>query len=711
MTQKKADTVTLLKKDRSERGKKMTTKNSKTKNAIIFFTIFLLSIMSASAATISLSLGSYSSEIYKQGTVNIPVTVTATNITGTVNVVFSPRSGLSCDTCTLSPSFSGGTNEQQTVTFTLTGTQAGTYNPPFVSIGASSGSTTATSLSSGSAVTVVERPTWTKSFSADDSTININDQVTLTLTITPSGGSFSGVSADLTLPDGVTLISGSDPRSIGTISGQSSYQWIVKGTTAGSKSISVGISATSPQESASSNTERETITVNSDEETPPLNSGGSGGASGASGGGSAEMLAFGNFSGLKTLQVSNVNYSFTEITIGVNSAVTNAKIFVSKKSSLDSSYPTVGGTVYQYIVLESSQITDSIISGAKIKFKVENSWLSKNSFDASRIFLLRYNGNNWVEETTTKLSNDGFYTYYEASPRYLGTFAVANLPKASLEYLKLASLNPILSDIQAVISSGLKDATLTDKIGNYLAGTIDIGLTEEASKDLVKNLGISRAVDALSNTSKMTVIVKNNKNEPVSFMLVEAVPKSIVHDIYALKNFAPRIYDLIIREDPVIQWSFGEAETSIVAWEIKDLKPGDSAVFSYELDGKIDVVKYPSPIIIKPVMEVSTNAVAYEGDETEIQTQEKSSGSRRTLSIALAVITLLAIIGVGATIMLKGKGESKKEDNNTHIEKISGYVESQKNKGRSHEDIKQDLKNAGWDNETIEKGIHHKHNK
>jgi hypothetical protein len=107
--------------------------------SLVFFVFILFSAGLARASSISLSLSSYDSEIYKYGTVNIPIVVTASNISGNAEITLTPRTGLHCDTCTQSYTFSGGTNEQGTVTFTLTGTQTGTYNPPFISISASSG--------------------------------------------------------------------------------------------------------------------------------------------------------------------------------------------------------------------------------------------------------------------------------------------------------------------------------------------------------------------------------------------------------------------------------------------------------------------------------------------------------------------------------------------------------------------------------------------
>ncbi|OGJ19013.1 hypothetical protein A3K73_07725 [Candidatus Pacearchaeota archaeon RBG_13_36_9] len=252
-------------------------KKQKMKDKIIaILSLFMmLGLVSfASAASLSLSLGSYDSEIYTQETVNIPVIVTASNVTGSTDVTLTPKDGLSCSTCTLSYTFTGASSEQGTVTFTLTGTQAGTYNPPFNSISAVSGSTTATPLSSGSSVTVVEAPTWTTSLEASDSNPSAGEEITLTLTITPSG-TFEGVSADLTLSGSLTLVSGSDPRTIGTISGQSTYQWTISAASSGT--VSVAVIATNPTESAGDNTETVTLTVPGSG-TPDLGGGGGGGA-------------------------------------------------------------------------------------------------------------------------------------------------------------------------------------------------------------------------------------------------------------------------------------------------------------------------------------------------------------------------------------------------------------------------------------------------
>lgn len=682
-------------------GKKMTI--TKTQKTILLLTIFLLLFASTvTAATITLTLGSYDDEIYKQSSINIPVTVKTTNITGSVSVVLTPKSGLSCDTCTLTPSFNGGTNEQKTVTFTLTGTQTGSYNPPFISISAQSGSTTATPISNGNAVSVVEKPTWTKNFDASETNININNLVTLTLDIIPSGGSFEGVIADLSLPTGISLVSGQLSKNIGIISGQSSYQWVVKATNAGSKNIEISLTATNPQESSSLNTESITLIVTDPDPVITPAGGdspaGSDSPSGA-GGGSDEILNYGNLTdyGIKT--ISNEKYSFREVELKIDGLVENAKLFVSKKSSVDDTYPIVEGEVYQYVLLSSSNI-ESVLELGTVKFRVEKDWVDDIDSDLTRIFLLRYNGNNWIQEPVVYTTSDSDYYYYKATFDNLGMFAVAALPEIELDYVKMSDLVPEKIDLEMVIESGLSDAIMIDRLESYLFGKLNLEKTIQASKNYLTDLGIKREVESDGNVSRMIVTITNNKAEAASFMLVEAVPKSIVHDIYELYNFDPRIYDLIIREDPVIQWSFGEADTAIVAWEIKNLGAGDTARFSYSLDAVFEIDKYPAPIIIKPIVETGLAQAA--GDD-ELSSAVNSS-KLKALSIILVIAAIMSIIGVVFSMKTKSTVSSENHDDKK-LHGIVEYIKKGEKKGMTHAELKNKLIKVGWDVDTIEKAF------
>jgi len=387
------------------------------------------------AGTITLSLGSYDSQIYNQGTLNIPVTVTSTNISGNVDITLAPKSGLGCSTCTISKTFTGATNEQQTATFTLTATQTGTYNPPFISIGAISGSTQATALTSGSQVVVVEQPTWTKDLSVSSSSITEGDSVTVTLTLTPSG-TFQGVIADLTLPSGLTLVSGADPRTIGTISGASSTQWVVESTSTGSKTISVGISATSPQKSASDNTKSVSVTVNAvAEENNSSSSSGGGGGGGAAG-------TITSYEDTKTLQTLNAGVNtvtlknalipFTQFDMDLKNPFINKSVVLTVKLLKAGEQPvfaeTLTGKVYNYLEVNKTNITDDAIKSVIINFKVPKSWFTQNNISFDGVSLYRYTGNKWVLLSTLVDRMDNTSVYFKATSPGFSYFAIAAKP-------------------------------------------------------------------------------------------------------------------------------------------------------------------------------------------------------------------------------------------------------------------------------------------
>ncbi|HIH31437.1 TPA: PGF-pre-PGF domain-containing protein [Candidatus Woesearchaeota archaeon] len=423
---------------------------------LIYIAIALLAVFQASAATISASLGSYDTEIYSQDTVNIPVTITATNITGNIDVTLTPKTGLGCDTCTISESFTGSTNEQKTVTFTLTGTQTGNYNPPFVSISAISGSTQATPITSGSQISVVERPTWTLDLSASDSNIETSTQITLTLEITPTG-TFQGVAADLTLPNDWTLVSGSDPRSIGTITGASSYQWTVRsGTSTGTKTVSVGVSATSPVKSSADNTESLSITV----------------ASNGSNGGSSDndeiatqisssapnnVITTKNYlnAGITNWPITNADVPFTMLDINMKKAVTNkVNLSVTKLLTADPGIPSFNGKTFAYLEVKTEGLLESDINDVKIKFKVPKQWLTDNNIAQNDIRLYRYVNNAWQElPTTAASSTDDMINFIATSPGF-SYFVIAELPKPAPEPIKETAPVGPEDDVQIQDSAG-----------------------------------------------------------------------------------------------------------------------------------------------------------------------------------------------------------------------------------------------------------------
>jgi len=124
------------------------------------------------------------------------------------------------------------------------------------------------------------------------------------------------------------------------------------------------------------------------------------------------------FSKSKTLAV-------TEITVTVKNEVTNAKIKVDTGSlPSGASKPSTKGSVYKYITITKTAMTDSDVSKGVIKFKVKKSWLTDKGYGKDTIVLHRYYNNKWAKLTTTRDSQDITYYYYSAESPGFSTFAI-----------------------------------------------------------------------------------------------------------------------------------------------------------------------------------------------------------------------------------------------------------------------------------------------
>ncbi|RME55092.1 PGF-pre-PGF domain-containing protein, partial [Candidatus Woesearchaeota archaeon] len=90
------------------------------------------------------------------------------------------------------------------------------------------------------------------------------------------------------------------------------------------------------------------------------------------------------------------------------------KIVLSKLSSLPANLTSPEGKVYRYLEFDNQNLPDEKIEQAKIKFKVERSWMNSNGFNSEDIVLSRYSNNAWqdLETKSTKLEQD--VVYFEA---------------------------------------------------------------------------------------------------------------------------------------------------------------------------------------------------------------------------------------------------------------------------------------------------------
>ena len=479
--------------------------------------------------------------------------------------------------------------------------------------------------------------------------------------------------------------------------------------------------------------ENNTVPPN-DNDNDNTDSPGSGGSAGES---TTETLDFDNLTDEGIMSIDNSYFPFTKVTFDVSSSVIDAKLTAKSYSSLGTDYPNVTGTVYKYQELSSDKI-EEVLDSVSVKFKVEKTWVTDNEADKDRMFLLRYNGNNWIEETTVLTDSDDDYYYYSSSFEKFGMYSIAYVEPVELEYVAMSNLVPDLIDTKMVIESSLKDAVMIEKIEGYVNGKLNVKKTIELSKEFVEKMYMKRDVKSTTDSSVMTISFKNNHDKPVSFLFVEAVPKTIVHDVFALKDFVPRKYDLIVREDPVIQWSFGKADTSIVMWEIKDLGVGEEATFSYSLDAVFTVEKYPAPILIVPVIETGS-VVAEDGSDKSDEglTSDDLPISPGTKKNGILLISILIIVAIAFIVHNMYSGKSKggsttgaqtaahhppvHEDrvsngakpkaagfhtaNSEQLTQITSFIKSQKSKGLGNDDIKKKLSEVNWDPKSIDEAF------
>ncbi|HHI04195.1 MAG TPA: PGF-pre-PGF domain-containing protein, partial [Candidatus Woesearchaeota archaeon] len=166
-------------------------------------------------------------------------------------------------------------------------------------------------------------------------------------------------------------------------------------------------------------------TTPDEEETPPSSSGGGSSTPavtydeqtvGTLAAGSSKTVTFTKSS---TLAV-------TEITVIIKNKVTNAKIKVDVGSlPSGASVPSSAkGSVYKYITITKTAMTDSDVSKGIIKFKVRKEWLKDKGYGRDTIVLHRYYNNNWNKLETTRYSEDATYYYYSAESPGFSTFAI-----------------------------------------------------------------------------------------------------------------------------------------------------------------------------------------------------------------------------------------------------------------------------------------------
>jgi len=83
------------------------------------------------------------------------------------------------------------------------------------------------------------------------------------------------------------------------------------------------------------------------------------------------------------------------------------------------------------MTITTSNLADSSIQSAVVKFKLPRSWIAANNIDVATVSLNRYSGGTWSALTTTQTDTDADYIYFSATTPGFSTFAITAQPLSS----------------------------------------------------------------------------------------------------------------------------------------------------------------------------------------------------------------------------------------------------------------------------------------
>lgn len=221
----------------------------------------------------------------------------------------------------------------------------------------------------------------------------------------------------------------------------------------------------------------------------------------------------------------------------------------------------------------------------------------------------------------------------------------------SVEKLAIPStLTPTTGELKDVSRQILDDPLVRTKLQEYLSYTIDFDASKIATESVLDNIQLSKTVKQLDETSTIVeILVKNVGTDTISdLILVEAIPKSIIENVAEIRDPTPN-YNLIIKEDPIIQWRFKEVDTAIVAWDLGAMSADQERKITYIVDSLFEAEDHISSMVVK----LAEKESGITGDVTDIGDTGKPDLTNWILLIGS--ILILAVVIVTVTTQKKKK--------------------------------------------------------
>ncbi|WP_445474165.1 PGF-pre-PGF domain-containing protein [Methanococcoides methylutens] len=212
-----------------------------------------------------------------------------------------------------------------------------------------------------------------------------------------------------------------------------------------------------------------TIDVTTLPSTPNKSSSSSSGGGGSGNTGEAfENIALKEVEATFISKDSEVKFNFEEEAnqidyIGFYSLKNSGKIsttveVLNERSALVTDNPP--GMVYQYMniwVGKAGFATEKNIADPGIGFRVSKSWITENYIDETKIALFRNHDGKWTQLSTTILSEDPEYLYFEATTPGFSPFAIVGYAQ-QIEVTDLSSESSNINTDRTNTTNGLLDS-------------------------------------------------------------------------------------------------------------------------------------------------------------------------------------------------------------------------------------------------------------
>lgn len=156
--------------------------------------------------------------------------------------------------------------------------------------------------------------------------------------------------------------------------------------------------------------------------------GGGGGGSTTSAVEETRTISSGSAGSTVTVDITKTdNLAVDEIQLTLSKSISSASVTVKESSAPSSVAAPIlpsEGSVYKYMEITKTNINDTDLSKAKIKFIVTKTWLSQNNINRNKVALNRLVGSTWVKLSTLLSSENSTHIFYEAETPGFSTFAV-----------------------------------------------------------------------------------------------------------------------------------------------------------------------------------------------------------------------------------------------------------------------------------------------